>query len=188
LDAIALRIDGKTPVAATTRRRKRAVFYNALEYAVEPELLDFNPIDKVKVRSSRKKVVEQVDRRVGANPHQVRDLLTALNLRRAPWGDTSRGAAASVLRVPLAQVESPLAGRPYDLRPAGVSPWLNAGVQAPDVAERAGHSVDVLLRVGCSLSSLNPPRRSLVGRCRGAVERDGCIGCMLPNQVDHLLE
>jgi integrase len=46
-----------------------------------------------------------------------------------------------------AQVESPLAGRPYDLRHAAVSLWLNAGVPAPTVARRAGHSVDVLLRV-----------------------------------------
>jgi hypothetical protein len=28
-----------------------------------------------------------------------------------------------------------------------VSLWLNAGVSAPQVAERAGHSVEVLLRV-----------------------------------------
>ncbi|MGW0195921.1 tyrosine-type recombinase/integrase [Nonomuraea sp. NPDC003201] len=42
---------------------------------------------------------------------------------------------------------SPLAARPYDLRHACVSTWLNAGVPAPQVAEWAGHSVDVLLRV-----------------------------------------
>jgi integrase len=46
-----------------------------------------------------------------------------------------------------AQVASPLAGRPYDLRHAAVSLWLNAGVPVTDVAERAGHSVEVLLRV-----------------------------------------
>ena len=40
-----------------------------------------------------------------------------------------------------------LACRPYDLRHAAVSTWLNAGVPAPQVAEWAGHSVDVLLRV-----------------------------------------
>ncbi|MGW4662259.1 tyrosine-type recombinase/integrase [Streptosporangium sandarakinum] len=45
------------------------------------------------------------------------------------------------------QVASPLAARPYDLRHAAVSLWLNAGVPAPEVAKRAGHSVDVLLRV-----------------------------------------
>jgi integrase len=37
--------------------------------------------------------------------------------------------------------------RPYDLRHAAVSTWLNAGVPAAQVAEWAGHSVDVLLRV-----------------------------------------
>jgi len=49
------------------------------------------------------------------------------------------------------QVKSPLARRPYDLRHAGVSLWLNAGVPAPQVAEWAGHSVSVLLKVyaGC---------------------------------------
>ncbi|MDP4507599.1 tyrosine-type recombinase/integrase [Nonomuraea turcica] len=45
------------------------------------------------------------------------------------------------------QVSSSLAARPYDLRHAAVSLWLNAGVPAPEVAKRAGHSVDVLLRV-----------------------------------------
>ncbi len=45
------------------------------------------------------------------------------------------------------QVASPLAGRPYDLRHAAVSLWLNAGVHAPEAAERAGHGVDVMLRV-----------------------------------------
>ncbi|WP_312865886.1 tyrosine-type recombinase/integrase [Saccharothrix violaceirubra] len=46
-----------------------------------------------------------------------------------------------------AQVASPLAARPYDLRHAAVSLWLNGGVPATEVAERAGHSVDVLLKV-----------------------------------------
>ncbi|MFI6457908.1 hypothetical protein ACIBF6_40945 [Streptosporangium amethystogenes] len=45
------------------------------------------------------------------------------------------------------QVASPLARRPYDLRHAAVSLWLNAGVRAPEVAERAGHGVEVLLKV-----------------------------------------
>ena len=42
---------------------------------------------------------------------------------------------------------TPLMGRPYDLRHAAVSTWLNAGVPAAQVDEWAGHSVDVLLRV-----------------------------------------
>ena len=56
-------------------------------------------------------------------------------------------AEARTLALTPAQVASPLAGRPYDLRHAAVSLWLTAGVPAPRVAERAGHSVEVLLRV-----------------------------------------
>jgi len=46
-----------------------------------------------------------------------------------------------------AQQRSPLARRPYDLRHAGVSLWLNAGVPATEVARRAGHGVAVLLKI-----------------------------------------
>jgi integrase len=45
------------------------------------------------------------------------------------------------------QLASPLARRPYDLRHACLSTWLNAGVPATQVAEWAGHSVNVLLKV-----------------------------------------
>jgi len=55
--------------------------------------------------------------------------------------------AARQLALTPDQEASPLAARPYDLRHAAVSLWLNAGVPAPTVARRAGHSVDVLLRV-----------------------------------------
>lgn len=54
---------------------------------------------------------------------------------------------ARVLALTPAQVASPLAGRPHDLRHAAVSLWLNAGVPPQEVAQRAGHSVEVLLRV-----------------------------------------
>jgi integrase len=263
LDAVALRLDGR-PGAATTMRRKRSVFYNVLQYAVELELLEFNPIDKLRVRSSRRKVVEVVDRRVVVNPCQARELLTAVTYVGRRRGKTTRGERlyaffaclyfaalrpgealglrlqdcylpttgwgsltleksrptagkrwtnsgevhddrglkhrgedeprivpippelvailrehidtigvsadgrlfcsergnpvsastysrvwqeARALALTPEQVASPLAGRPYDLRHAGVSLWLNAGVHTPEVAERAGHSVDVLLKV-----------------------------------------
>jgi hypothetical protein len=45
------------------------------------------------------------------------------------------------------QLRTTLARRPYDLRHAAVSTWLNAGVQAPQVAEWARHTVHVLMRV-----------------------------------------
>lgn len=49
------------------------------------------------------------------------------------------------------QQTSPLAARPYDLRHGGITLALNAGVPAPEVANRAGHSVEVMWRVyaGC---------------------------------------
>ncbi|WP_239374542.1 tyrosine-type recombinase/integrase [Frankia sp. Cj5] len=61
------------------------------------------------------------------------------------YGDVWRAARAKALTP--AQLASPLARRPYDLRHAAVSTWLNAGVPATQVAEWAGHSVAVLLHV-----------------------------------------
>jgi integrase len=46
-----------------------------------------------------------------------------------------------------AEYASPLARRVYDLRHACVSTWLSAGVPPVQVAEWAGHSVAVLLRI-----------------------------------------
>lgn len=57
------------------------------------------------------------------------------------WRDAREATLTS------AQLRSPLARRPYDLRHAAVSLWLNAGVPATQVAEWAGHSVHVLMRV-----------------------------------------
>ncbi|WP_405572815.1 site-specific integrase [Streptomyces sp. NBC_01167] len=52
---------------------------------------------------------------------------------------------ARTLALPPAVVASPLARRPYDLRHSALSTWLNAGVDATEVAQRAGNSVEVLL-------------------------------------------
>jgi integrase len=241
-------------------QRKRAVFYNALGYAVERELLEYNPIDKVQWRAPA--VAEAVDRRVVASTEQVEAILRVVpdvhrngghlvaffgclyyvgmrpsevaNLHLAEcelpergWGRivlaetaphagadwTDNGKDASdqrtqapgcdrgttgpdparareappasrrrvrrsggraavslcarwsrtriVLRQGVAgcagegvhpeQVASPLAGRPYDLRHAALSLWLNGGVPATEVARRAGQGVAVLLKVyaGC---------------------------------------
>jgi len=257
LDTLTLTLDG-TAAAATTIRRKRAVFHNALQYAVEIEELSANNLGRVAWRPP--KVAEVVDRRVVVNPQQARELLTAvtyvgqtdrgrhlrgffaclyfaglrpaeaLGLRahdchmpESGWGrvtlvrshpqtnkrwtdsgkthddrglkhradtdtrsvpippelvailrchlvefgtaddgrlfHTRRGgviassayaetwAIARTLALPPAQLVSPLADRPYALRHAAVSLWLSAGVPVTEVAERAGHGVEVLLRV-----------------------------------------
>ena len=46
-----------------------------------------------------------------------------------------------------AEQASPLARRPYDLQHAFLWRWLNSSVCPTQVAEWAGHSVDVLLRI-----------------------------------------
>jgi integrase len=66
--------------------------------------------------------------------------LASITYRRA-WGKARRTAL-----IP-AEYASPLARRVYDLRHACVSTWLNGGVPPSQVAEWAGHSVAVLLRV-----------------------------------------
>jgi integrase len=57
------------------------------------------------------------------------------------WDQARREALTS------AQYRSPLGRRPYDLRHAAVSLWLNSGVPATEVARRAGHGVAVLLKI-----------------------------------------
>ncbi|WP_328469588.1 tyrosine-type recombinase/integrase [Streptomyces sp. NBC_00448] len=260
IDALGRKLDGQ-PAATQTYRRRRAVVFNALEYAVELEVLPSNPLTRVR-RKRGKRAVQEVDRRVVVNPRQARELLTAvtyvgrydrasgrrlraffgclyyaamrpgeaLGLRRSDctlprtgWGRieltetrptagkawTDSGEAhdrrglkqrekgeARVVPIPPplvvllrdhveefgtaddgrlfqseygnvvaassysrawkqarelaftpSQAASVMAARPYDLRHAGVSQWLNSGVPAPEVAARAGHSVDVLLRI-----------------------------------------
>ena len=255
LAACARTIKGK-PAAATTQRRKRAVFSGACGYAVELGLLPANPVAKVSWHAPA--VAQTVDRRVVAGPAQVGSLLTAAagvsgrgqhlkafygciyyaylrpseavmltetacHLPSRGWGRIDLAVSAAragrdwtddgnarqarglkhraqdetrsipippvlvqMLRTHLktygtgpggrvfqtarggiiqdsaytavwqasrraaltpAQHASPLAGRVYDLRHAGVSLALNVGVPATEVARRAGHSVAVLLKI-----------------------------------------
>jgi integrase len=59
----------------------------------------------------------------------------------AVWADARQAALTE------AQYRSPLGRRPYDLRHAAVSLWLNSGVPATEIARRAGHGVAVLLKI-----------------------------------------
>jgi integrase len=67
------------------------------------------------------------------------------DLSESVYGRVWQGARR--LAFPPAVAASPLAERPYDLRHACLSTWLNAGVDPTQVAEWAGNSVEVLLRV-----------------------------------------
>ena len=66
-------------------------------------------------------------------------LLATITYRRA-WNRARKAAFDA------GEYASPLGRRPYDLRHACLSTWLNGGVAPAQVAEWAGHSVEVLLR------------------------------------------
>jgi hypothetical protein len=53
---------------------------------------------------------------------------------------------ARPLALPPDKVSSPLAQRPYDLRHAAITNWLNANVPVAEVARRAGNSPEVIHR------------------------------------------
>jgi integrase len=259
IKTITTTLDGR-PAAASTARRKRMTLQNALDFAVEKNLLLANPLKEVKPSTKTKTPgLRQVDRRSVVNPVQARTLLTALadlppsgprlvaffatmyfsalrpgeaaalskhhlSLPNEGWGElhlecarpevapewtdsksrceerglkhrdpsegrtvpcppelttllhkhldnygaapdgrlfrgtrndgriasTVYGRAWASARTAVFTPEvltSPLAKRPYDLRHAAVSTWLKAGVEVTRVAEWAGHSVAILLRV-----------------------------------------
>jgi integrase len=64
-------------------------------------------------------------------------------LSESVYGRTWQHARTSALGPELAA--TPLARRPYDLRHAALSLWLNAGGEPAQIATRAGNSVQVLL-------------------------------------------
>jgi site-specific recombinase XerD len=68
------------------------------------------------------------------------------------------------------EARSPLAARPYDLRHAAVSTWLNAGVPSTQVAEWAGHSVAVLhtIYAKCIVGQEEAARRRIADALRPA--------------------
>ncbi|MGW3175343.1 tyrosine-type recombinase/integrase [Streptomyces sp. NPDC001153] len=76
LNAVSLKLDGTT-AAAGTISRKRAIFYNSLEYAVEAELLADNPLIRIKWKAPEQ-VVEEIDPECVPNPEQAAKLLAAV--------------------------------------------------------------------------------------------------------------
>jgi len=76
LDSLTVLLDGN-PAAATTVHRKRAVFYNALGFAVERKPLPANPIDQVQWTAPE--VADAIDRRVVVGPELARRLIAAVS-------------------------------------------------------------------------------------------------------------
>ena len=127
LDALATKMDGKS-TAATVYRRKRAVLFNLLSYAVEEELLPDNPLLKIKKKAP--KVDTELDPGVVANATQVHELLTAVTYvgrRNADRAHTCSPSSLPATTLPLARqrawpCEKPTASCP---RRDGAN-WLSA--------------------------------------------------------------
>jgi integrase len=79
-------------------------------------------------------------------------------------------------------VETPLARRPYDLRHAAVSLWLNGGVPATEVARRVGHSVAVLLAVYASC--IDGQEEVVNDRIASALEEGRSVGPLWASRGD----
>lgn len=75
LDSLATKLDGGE-AAATVVNRKRAVLFNALEYAVECKLLGSNPMLTLKWNAPT--VTHEIDKRSVVNPVQARTLLNSV--------------------------------------------------------------------------------------------------------------
>jgi hypothetical protein len=70
--------------------------------------------------------------------------------RGGPLSESSYGRtwhAARTQALGPAAAATTLARRPYDLRHAALSLWLNAGAASARIAQRAGHSIPMLLAV-----------------------------------------
>ncbi|MEU4524588.1 hypothetical protein AB0F52_38435 [Amycolatopsis sp. NPDC024027] len=96
LGQLALKMDG-TAAAAKTVYRKRAVVFNALEYAVERDLLPANRLPEVKWTAPKR--VRAIDTRVVVNTKQGPQLLAAMaaqKVMRVPPGRPSRWSWSGV--------------------------------------------------------------------------------------------
>lgn len=100
----------------------------------------------------------------------------------AEWAYLEVFHAARRQILSTAEIQTPLLSRPYDLRHAAISTWLNAGVPAAQVAEWAGHSVDVLLRVyakciaGQQSAAMQRIESAMRSQITGAQDRSAAAG------------
>ncbi|WP_234335970.1 tyrosine-type recombinase/integrase [Streptomyces sp. NRRL S-1022] len=81
LDALTRKLDGTT-ASASTIRRKRAIFHNALNYAVDAGRLTDNPLPQVP-RKAPEQVAEELDPASVPDPRQALALLDAVRTQSA---------------------------------------------------------------------------------------------------------
>ncbi|MGD6753806.1 tyrosine-type recombinase/integrase [Streptomyces sp. BH105] len=138
LDALTKKLDGTT-AAASSIRRKRAIFHNALVYAVDAGLLNDNPLPQVRWKLPEQ-VEEEVDPECVPDPEQGAALLTAVREQSprgrrlvAFFGCIYYGAArpAEVIGLREQDCELPRRGwgtlRLRETRPRSGAAWTDSG-------------------------------------------------------------
>ncbi|MFF0397439.1 tyrosine-type recombinase/integrase [Streptomyces sp. NPDC005248] len=138
LDALTKKLDGAT-ASASTIRRKRAIFHNALGYAVDAGLLPQNPLPQVQWKAPEQ-VEEELDPATVPDPRQARALLDAVRTQSARgrrlvafFGCMYYAAArpAEVIGLCVEDCDLPRGGwgvlRLRETRPRSGSAWTDSG-------------------------------------------------------------
>ncbi|MFG2500041.1 tyrosine-type recombinase/integrase [Streptomyces sp. NPDC048441] len=138
LDALTKKLDGTT-AAASSIRRKRAIFHNALVYAVDAGLLNDNPLPQVRWKFPEQ-VEEEVDPECVPDPEQGAALLKAVREQSprgrrliAFFGCIYYGAARPAEVIGLREQDCDLPRRGWgalrlrETRPRSGSAWTDSG-------------------------------------------------------------
>ncbi|WP_405389189.1 tyrosine-type recombinase/integrase [Streptomyces sp. NBC_01102] len=138
LDALTKKLDGAT-ASASTIRRKRAIFHNALGYAVDAGLLPQNPLPQVQWKAPEQ-VEEELDPATVPDPRQALALLDAVRVQSARgrrlvafFGCMYYAAArpAEVIGLSAEDCDLPRRGwgmlRLRETRPRSGSAWTDSG-------------------------------------------------------------
>ncbi|MET9293811.1 site-specific integrase [Streptomyces sp. NPDC003077] len=138
LNALTKKLDGTT-AAASTIRRKRAIFHNALGYAVDAGLLADNPLPRVQWKAPEQ-VEEEVDPACVPDPGQAAKLLAAVR-EQSPRGRRlvaffgciyyAAARPAEVIGLRLSACDLPRRGwgklRLKETRPRSGAAWTDSG-------------------------------------------------------------
>lgn len=138
LDALTKKLDGDT-ASASTIRRKRAIFHNALGYAVDAGLLPQNPLPQVQWKAPEQ-VEEELDLATVPDPRQALALLDGVRTQSARgrrlvafFGCMYYAAArpAEVIGLSAEDCDLPRRGwgvlRLRETRPRSGSAWTDSG-------------------------------------------------------------
>ncbi|WP_420035082.1 tyrosine-type recombinase/integrase [Streptomyces sp. cg28] len=138
LDALTKKLDGTT-AAASSIRRKRAIFHNALVYAVDAGLLTDNPLPQIRWKAPEQ-VEEEIDPECVPDPQQGADLLAAVRVQSARGRHLvaffgciyyAAGRPAEIIGLRRQDCDLPRRGwgalRLRETRPRSGSAWTDSG-------------------------------------------------------------